>query len=413
MFFLIVAAAEAAVCTVDPAGAWPTLQAAVDDVGCDPILVDADLTENVVVSRDVSIASTTGAVLRPASAGPILTISAGDVDLEGLVFADGVAVDGAGVYATTTGALALVDVTFENNAASGDGGGLYTTADTLLDGVDLTGNTAGGAGGGVYAAGAQLWWRNGAAIGNSATSGGGLMFSGVDDIRFLDTTLEDNVAVEGGGWYQDGGALTTTGVYATNNTATNGGAVWMGGTGANWDIAQCSIYDNHASGTGGGIDLTEGTVDAWNFNLAKNGAASGGGVAVGPDALAVLHFSTVVDNTTTVAGTGTQVAVQGGVLFDRSIAAYLQVRPAGSPDCVATGSGYVEGMGSLGRGETSCVFSIGQPGLVENAGGRYYMPSGPGPVVDMAETLLCPATDLLGTARAQGAACDKGAIELP
>jgi CSLREA domain-containing protein len=158
---------------------------------------------------------------------------------------------------------------------------------------------------------------------------------------------------------------------------------------------------------GGGIH-NHGILFLTNVTVTGNNAQpdTGGGLySAGSGANATLFSVTIKDNTTLSGG--------GGIVNTGTIALVNSILADNSPaNCVGTiGSGG----NNLDSGDT-CMFRAAgdlintNPLLGPLTNGVYPLLGG-SPAIDAGTSLLCPATDQIGTLRPQGAACDIGAFE--
>lgn len=188
---------------------------------------------------------------------------------------------GAGVRAN---GLTLTRCTIIGNTAQSEGGGVFVEDDATISDCTIADNRA-GAGGGI-----RIWsgdcvirrcqiLRNAAresAI-SSSSSGGGI---GVDsgNVQVIACTIEGNVAeMRGGGIYTgeyfDDTLTVINCVVRANRALWGGGLRLQSGT-----VVNCSIVDNHAYGSGGGLSCKGNRSQVlancilWN-NTAANGPA--------------------------------------------------------------------------------------------------------------------------------------------
>jgi len=252
------------------------------------------------------------------------------------------AVDGAGVW-LGTGRFMTLDggIAIYNNTAIGSGGGIYAQSGSqvVLDNPAATightspinGNTA-AKGGGISLSG-NLFFREGNIIGNAATGtilaetglGGGVYLAHANAQLIFDEhedkNIHGNTARVGGGLHWGQGLVHinpgTTGITLSSNTATSdGGGMWFSSTvprmfgnlieiygnnavnGAGIMVDGSSpltltgavhIFDNTATGAGGGIMVAAGShlfLNSSNINIGHttsalgNTAARGGGVSI-------------------------------------------------------------------------------------------------------------------------------------
>lgn len=142
------------------------------------------------------------------------------------------------------------------------GGGDGTTALTkpaIIDGVWLTDGSA----------------NSMAGAGNPNTRGGGAIVPSGAHVR--NCVVMDCEAIEGGGLYLMPGA-TVSGTLVMNNSAEDGGGVYADNTDVSADsrahILSCTIANNEASSTGGGLYMEDGAVMNVNTVVFGNKAGS-------------------------------------------------------------------------------------------------------------------------------------------
>jgi len=142
-----------------------------------------------------------------------------------------------GLFATSSGGIALVDSTVSGNVAGSVGGGMYlaATGAVSVQGSTIAQNRAVGAGGvgggGLVASGLAIAVTNSTISGNlseSVAGGGGLYTSGNGTIR--NATFVDNDATTGSAILNAGGTLTVVSSIIAGSAASHcGGAVTSGG----------------------------------------------------------------------------------------------------------------------------------------------------------------------------------------
>jgi predicted outer membrane repeat protein len=212
----------------------------------------------------------------------------------------GAAAAGGGFQCVGGAMVTINDGRIRANSSTDDGGGAYINDCTLMieprpeftgDGfVTFFQNTAGGNGGGLYAEeGSDIFWRSlpagsfgGLATGNSAEGRGGAVFlTGLsnfvgDWLRFEDNAADDrggaiavqgssNLILRGGPDFScDGnqcpGIFGTRGITQGEQASLLGGAIYAD-TGGNVDLRQQRLFDNWAS-VGSAILLSGSTTTA-------------------------------------------------------------------------------------------------------------------------------------------------------
>ena len=220
--------------------------------------------------------------------------------------------DGGGALFNNGGDLTLTDATVSGNSATGDsgsGGGLLSIDGTItITGTTFTANAASRAGGAIEAIdgtvliASSTFGGDTADLGNTTGpnpgNGGALHISGTANTTATFTTVQNNVAAqEGGGFWNQAGAIMTIGLASNfaDNTANgpdlddgggaifnNGGQVIIDGTiPPNVDAAELTITGNSAvgaAGSGGAIlTVSGGTVSVTATSFIGNSASRAGG----------------------------------------------------------------------------------------------------------------------------------------
>lgn len=353
-----------------PSASYATIQAAVDDTGCDTIVVAAGTyAEEISIGRSLTIqgAGEDATIIDGEGNGRPITIDGADdetgpvvVRIEDVRVTNGNATSaalparfGGGILVTGGATLHGEDLQIDNNVAStaaqtGFGGGLavvgasaHLTRTTILSNtasVRATG-TGQGSGGGLYAAGltgsgrAVLSLYNSEVRGNVANntpgggnlaSGGGLRVGDSDDTRITltNTIWEANQArgenagpaSNNTGGVGDGGAIAISPtIRDAQVTITN--STFRG------NIANASddVLDGGANARGGailvdnssgGTNIATNVVTLTNVTMTENIAKAGSGQGDGQGgALYVRNNATIVYNTGVISG---NIAAQNG-----------------------------------------------------------------------------------------------------
>ena len=282
--------------------------------GLSMILLGSEL--EITESLRISLGDSSGQIISGDNASRIFAINAsgGDavsVDVSGLTLQDGVAESGGAIYVGAGQSLSLTNVTLTGNMATGDdadmgggalaidggnvtitdstitenvadgvsgsGGGILNQGTLTVSGGEISDNTANRAGGGIEAtAGSSttltdvLMELNVAGPDGSAApgNGGALHISGDGNADISGGTIRDNMAArEGGGLWNNTGAMTVDGTILTGNIASGdaaddgGGAIFNNG--GTLTVSNAIISGNAADGvlgSGGGIFSTDGAV---------------------------------------------------------------------------------------------------------------------------------------------------------
>ena len=220
--------------------------------------------------------------------------------------------DGGGALFNNGGDLTLTDATVSGNSATGDsgsGGALLSIGGTItITGTTFTANAANRAGGAIEAIDGEVliasstFGGDTADLGNTTGpnpgNGGALHISGTADTTATATTVQNNVAAqEGGGFWNQAGAIMTIGLACNfaDNTANgpalddgggaifnNGGTLVIDGTiPPNVDANELTITGNTAAGAAGSggaiLNVNGGTVAVTAARFIGNSASRAGG----------------------------------------------------------------------------------------------------------------------------------------
>jgi hypothetical protein len=100
---------------------------------------------------------------------------------------------------------------------------------------------------------------------------------------------------DAGAFRIDGGVMVACKIYSNVTTqAAGGGGVWLNGSGS--ALLNCLFYGNMTSGDGGGVYLSEGTVDNCTI-IANTAGGSGGGIYRASGTAGTIRNSIVYNNT--------------------------------------------------------------------------------------------------------------------
>jgi CSLREA domain-containing protein len=186
-----------------------------------------------------------------------------------------------------------------------DGGNTHEVMDvsrgTTLNIANLTiANGSGEQGGGIYNDLGALTVTNSTFTGNSAFGGGGGIYNAHGTLTVTNSTFSGNSAGTGGGIENEGGTLTVTNSTFSGNSATQGGA-----GGGIFNLGTLTVTNSTFSGNtatqgslGGGI-YNGNTLTVTNSTFSGNSASVGGG-------------SIFNDGTATFKGTILAASTQGG-----------------------------------------------------------------------------------------------------
>ncbi len=218
--------------------------------GCSPTMTDVVFTGNYASQKG-------GGLFNSIDSSPTLTEVA---------FTGNHASDGGGMYNAYSSSPALTDVTFANNTASLGGGMFNSNCTPTLTRVYFVANTA-GEGGGMYS---QAIAANGPTLvdvvfdGNTASIEGGGMYNASGNASLTNVTFSGNSADYGGGMLASDAYPTLTNVTFSGNSADYGGglyATYLNQSGRYPTLINVTFSGNSASGEGGGIiNFAHGTI---------------------------------------------------------------------------------------------------------------------------------------------------------
>ena len=152
---------------------------------------------------------------------------------------------------------------------------------------------------------------------NEAVDGGAISAVGVD-LTVVNTIFQDNHASGTGGAIDLQGptsSLTMTGSNVVGNTAATGGGIATGQGAGDVDISGSHIHGNAASDDGGGLAIVQPSLPVTLHDTAiydNTAGDTGGGVVVDASAGAVTLSRTTLSGNTAVDGAGLAVAVADG-----------------------------------------------------------------------------------------------------
>ena len=322
--------------------------------------------------------------------------------------------DVGGAIHSVSGALSITDSTLNINTSEGRGGGIWVGEGVKLvvksDSI-INGNTSEGNGGGIYNDGGSVEVIDSAINNNSSGHVGGGIYCDFGSHKITNSTINGNSAENGGGGI-DGFSCPATIINSIiiNNSVNKGGRFSKGGGIRNHGatrIANSTIKGNSAE-LGGGIYNGSRTIAITNSIFIDNTAFDVGGGLYVEDITTLTHV-TLVNNT----------AKRGSGIY-REVDATLNLRNTiivnnASGDCFGRLNENINNL--IADGSCFAVLSgdpmLGELVEPEDGSPAYYPLLEGSPAIDAADDEYCPDTDMLGTARPQGAACDIGAYERP
>jgi predicted outer membrane repeat protein len=330
--------------------------------------------------------------------------------------------DGGGMY-NDSSSPTLTNVTFSGNSAEGDGGGMYndnsnpTLTNVTFSDNSVPGTIGGGSGGGMYNQQSSPILNDVTFSNNSAQYGGGMWNYNYSNPVLTDVTFSGNSASVGGGMWNDSDVTLINVTFSANSVTANGGGMHNYGDST---LTNVTFSENSADGYGGGMDnfgdlmLTNvtffgnsadgdgGGMHNWtcnptlvNVTFSNNSASfSGGGMFNGEDSSPTLNNVILWGNT----------AVYNGDQISNNISnpsiRYSDIQGSGG-----SGVGWDSSLGTDGGGNIDA-----DPLFVDAPNGDLHLSAG-SPAIDTGDNSVCPATDLDGVTRPQGAGCDMGAYE--
>ena len=235
----------------------------------------------------------------------------------------------------------LTNVRFENNQSSLNGGGMASVSGSLLSMADVTftQNTASGDGGGLYNEESTVKINTGSfneniSDGNTPLSGGGGIYSTSGYLIMTDISFINNNARRNGGGLlsYEGGFEINVGTFAGNTTTLgNGGGLYADSrvaadiSLANVDFTNNSAGSEYFPGSGGGMLLTDSdgspftdaTVTIQNSNFIGNLASYNGGGMISQISNPTIRNTTFTENVASSFG--------GGMYVDHSDATLTKV----------------------------------------------------------------------------------------
>ena len=227
-----------------------------------------------------------------------LLASMGDGDtnlVELLEFANGVASDGANIWAKR-GGLQLIGTPIHNGTATGQGGGIYMSdvdfsvslgsysnlALPQMSGMLPIYSNSADYGGGIYLVGGYPLLTTVGLLDNQASSDGGGIYINGGMPSIVGGEIKNNSASgSGGGLYLTNSVARVGGMLITDNTALYGGGIYLAGPFA-FSMETATLiannyirYNSATGGKGGGIFFNEANVGVVNNVIANNAATNG------------------------------------------------------------------------------------------------------------------------------------------
>lgn len=309
--------AQALSLEANPAGDLPGFPAGPLPASSNPNAPTADLT----VGSPPCTYPTIGAAMSAASNGDRLLLEGGVTFYENLsvqksltfqggyngcgsASSDRTTIDGSAagrvMYIHDDLNITLQNLVVTNGSSTGNGAGILARSNTQLRGtnLDITGNTSTALGGGLCLLGATAVFTQTEIESNTAAAGAGVhaeFYNGYApslDLRSYADVSNNTASGNGGGVYMSQGSISLTDnsdIY--NNTAIDGGGAYLITSTLTLAGATSEIMYNEASGNGGGLYALGSTINLGDqaelfYNIAgSDGTGSGGG--------AYLDYSTL------------------------------------------------------------------------------------------------------------------------
>eukprot|EP00005_Dracoamoeba_jomungandri_P000753 CAMPEP_0174256262 /NCGR_PEP_ID=MMETSP0439-20130205/5512_1 /TAXON_ID=0 /ORGANISM="Stereomyxa ramosa, Strain Chinc5" /LENGTH=335 /DNA_ID=CAMNT_0015338789 /DNA_START=376 /DNA_END=1380 /DNA_ORIENTATION=- len=191
--------------------------------------------------------------------------------------------------------LTVVNCSFVNNTASGNGGALDLTGVTQSEFKNcmFTDNTA--TSGGAVVMKSSVSALNSTFANNSATNYGGAIYITSDESMQIDSSFQD--------------------CYIASNEAGNGGGIAVV-KGKGLKMSDCTVRLNRAKSQGGGLYITDSKDHLiTDSTILMNTAATGGGLYVNAasSGVANLSYSEITTNVATRAGGGIYLNINGSL----------------------------------------------------------------------------------------------------
>ena len=410
---------------------------------------DIQLSDTCSLADAITAANTDEAVgVCPSGDGADMIILMDDITLNASLpnISSEITIEGGGVTISgnerfqffsieESGALAINNLSLADGGRTADGDNFAASAIWNLGHVTITNsvfrNNSAGEGGAIRNfSEASITITNSTFVGNSATYGGAISNSG--EAIITHSTFVGNSAGEGGAifnWDNYASITIDNSTFSGNSTEWSGGAVTnmdLGDFASSVTVTNSTFSGNATEGYGGAINNGSGTglaggndatVTVINSTFAGNLAKYGG--AISNSGETSVTNSTLVKNTA-IEGGGVQnwgvFYLQNSILADNNLQNSVLANDRDA-DCSGMLTENINNIIQNGYG--TCFSMIHDDPLLDatvvlSDGSPSYFPLLEGsPAIDAGNGEFCPDTDIVGTSRPQGAACDIGAYELP
>ncbi len=227
-----------------------------------------------------------------------------------------------GANPTTLDAQGLGRVLYITGDISPTIAGLHLTGG---DAVGLGGDPWGDAGGGVYVIGAVATLSGNDIYNNTAGSGGGGVFLGIDsnNATLSGNDIYNNTANWSGGvcvWGSDDAMLSSNHIYS-NAANLDAGGVFLGGYSDNVTLSGNDVHNNTAGDDGGGVLVrTDDATLSSNHIYGNTANDDGGGIQLDLSDDVTLDNNVIADNQANDNGSGLYVRISTADLRHNTIA---------------------------------------------------------------------------------------------
>ena len=262
------------------------------------------------------------------SVGGGICMHFGNVYIKSMEISGNMAENGGGIGRKTYHSLYVYNSSIKNNTASNEGGGLYVDAggSTSVDFADTTfsGNKAKAGAGALISWNVSAWFTNVTFEENAADeNGGGLLIreNSAEKDRICEVkgcTFRDNTAQTGGGIFLLGEIRLNAGRFRDNQAA-NGGGIYSKGT---LRPEGCEFTGNRADKGGGAVcQGADSSLEAKNSVFDGNAGEESGGafyMESGDKTYALFQACSVTGNTAETGG-GIYTAGKGTLVLEESV----------------------------------------------------------------------------------------------
>lgn len=323
---------------------------------------------NTLASADAITLPTGHFPLKTATLGDLVLLDMGTLTITG-AGASKTVVDGLSgdrIFDVDSGStVTLQDMTITGGFS--DTGAIWVVGNLTLERCSVVGNTAtGGGGGGILAALGTTLLVEDSTFANNAVSnsvgvgyGGAIVSGGSTTIRR--STFMNNYSSDGGGAISTsflGGSITVENSTFSGNIANAGGTIFAPNTASTISLAHCTVVDTTSTNALVNLNTNPATFTVSNSIISASGSACGNGTITSGD---------------------------GNLVSDASC-------------------GFGGGNDAVGSAMLAALGNNGGPTMT-------HLPMAGSPAIDMAVASAL-AVDQRGVARPQGAAADKGAVEV-